>query len=204
MDFTPPKKDIVQMLTPQKEPMSSSIIPYKENRSFLDFVMGGTPQRPKTEQEIKHEKDVKRLKDIKKSTKTKHIFEYNDLKTDMTGQPNPNQDIGSSMINRAIKAKLARKELENKKQEKKVDAAKHIQSIYRGTKTRQALNNNIDFQDKIDSKIKRYSNAASEYNTRGKYDTSINEDLRDILKMNVLPGLLCLPGKKWKAKLRTP
>jgi hypothetical protein len=123
MSFPTPKKDIVQMLTPQKEPMSSSIIPYKENTSLLDFVMGGTPQKQKTAQEIKHEKNVNRLKEIKKSTKTKHIFEYNDLKTEMTGQPNPNQNIGSSMINRAIKGKMARKELENKKEEKKVDAA---------------------------------------------------------------------------------
>ena len=43
---------------------------------------------------------------------------------------------------------MARKELENKKQEKKVDAAKKIQANYKGTKTRQLLNNNIDFQDK--------------------------------------------------------
>ena len=185
MSFPTPKKDIVQMLTPQKEPMSSSIIPYKENTSLLDFVMGGTPQKPKTAQEIKHEKNINRLKEIKKSTKTKHIFEYNDLKTEMTGQPNPNQNIGSSMINRAIKGKMARKELENKKEEKKVDAAaKKIQANYKGTKTRQLLNNNIDFQDKINAKIKKYSNDASEYNTRGKYDTSINEDLRDMLKMN--------------------
>ena len=91
MDFTPPKKDIVQMLTPHKEPISSAITPYKENTSFLDFLMGGTPQKPKTEHEIKHEKKVNRLKEIKKSTKTKHIFEYNDLKTELTGEPNPNQ-----------------------------------------------------------------------------------------------------------------
>ncbi len=84
-----------------------------------DFLMGGTPQKPKTEHEIKHDKKVNRLKEIKKSTKTKHIYEYNDFKTILTGQPNPNQDIGSSMTNRAIKGKMARKELENEKQEKK-------------------------------------------------------------------------------------
>ncbi len=37
---------------------------------------------------------------------------------------------------------------------KKVDAAKKIQANYKGTKTRQLLNNNIDFQDKINAKIK--------------------------------------------------
>ncbi len=33
------------MLTPQKEPTSTAITPYKENRSLLDFVLGGTPQK---------------------------------------------------------------------------------------------------------------------------------------------------------------
>ena len=64
----------------------------------------------------------------------------------MTGKPNPNQEIGSSMINRAIKAKIARKELENKKAEKKSEAAKTIQTIYRGSKTRNTLSNDKDFQ----------------------------------------------------------
>ena len=100
----------------------------------------------KTEQEIKHEKKVNRLKEIKKDiSKPKQLFEYNDLKTELTGQPNPNNEIGSSMINRAIKAKIARNELENKKQTKKTETAvKKIQAIYKGTKTRQHLNNNID------------------------------------------------------------
>ncbi len=33
-------------LTPSKEPMSTEITPYKENKA-LDFVMGGTPQKKK-------------------------------------------------------------------------------------------------------------------------------------------------------------
>jgi hypothetical protein len=169
MSFTPPKKDIIQMLTPNKEPISTAITPYKENKSLLDFVMGGSSSKTKTAQEIKHEKKVNRLKEIKKDiSKPKQLFEYNDLKTELTGQPNPNNEIGSSMINRAIKAKIARNELENKKQTKKTETAvKKIQAIYKGTKTRQHLNNNIDFQDKIDKRIKQYSNAASEYHTRG-------------------------------------
>ena len=54
MNFTPPKRDIVQMLTPQKEPTSTAITPYKEKQSTLDFLMGGTPQKPKpTKEDIK-------------------------------------------------------------------------------------------------------------------------------------------------------
>ncbi len=36
------------MLTPSKEPMSTEITPYRENKSMLDFVMGGTQQKTKT------------------------------------------------------------------------------------------------------------------------------------------------------------
>ncbi len=96
MSFSPPKKDIVQMLTPNKEPTSTAITPYKENKSFLDFVMGGT--RQKTAQQLKTENDVKRIKELKHSTKPKHILECNILKTGVTGQPNPNPTIASSMI----------------------------------------------------------------------------------------------------------
>ena len=45
MVFTPPKRDIVEMMTPQKESTPSAIIPYRENRSLLDFAIGGTPQK---------------------------------------------------------------------------------------------------------------------------------------------------------------
>ncbi len=58
MTFTPPKRDIVEMMTPSQEPTTSTAItPYRENISFLDFLIGGTPQ--KTEQQLKTEKNVK-------------------------------------------------------------------------------------------------------------------------------------------------
>jgi hypothetical protein len=79
MTFTQPKRDIVEMMTPSKEPTTSTAItPYRENRSFLDFLMEGTPQ--KTEQQLKTEKNVKRLKEFKKDlSKPKKLFEHNDL-----------------------------------------------------------------------------------------------------------------------------
>jgi hypothetical protein len=37
------------MMTPQKEKESTAIVPFKENKSMLDFVIGGaTPKRLKT------------------------------------------------------------------------------------------------------------------------------------------------------------
>ncbi len=45
MSFTPPKKDIVEMLTPQKERQSTAITPYKGQQSTLEFLMGGTPKK---------------------------------------------------------------------------------------------------------------------------------------------------------------
>ena len=113
MSFTQPKKDIVEMLTPQKERKSTALTPYKGQQSTLDFLIGGTPQ--KTPQQLRVEKQINRLKEIKRSPKIKDIFEYNDLKTEMTKQPNPNKAIASSIINRAIKSNIARKELTDKK-----------------------------------------------------------------------------------------
>jgi hypothetical protein len=101
------------MLTPQKERKSTALTPYKGQQSTLDFLIGGTPQ--KTPQQLKVEKQIKRLKEIKRSPKIKDIFESNDLKTEMTNQPNPNKAIASSIINRAIKSNIARKELTEKK-----------------------------------------------------------------------------------------
>jgi hypothetical protein len=51
MTFTPPKRDIVEMMTPSKERQSTAITPYKGPQSTLDFLLGGTPQ--KTEQQLK-------------------------------------------------------------------------------------------------------------------------------------------------------
>jgi hypothetical protein len=63
MTFTPPKRDIVEMMTPSKERTSTAITPYKGTQRRLKILMGGTPQ--KTEQQLKTEKKVKRLKELK-------------------------------------------------------------------------------------------------------------------------------------------
>jgi hypothetical protein len=47
MSFTPPKKDIVQMLTPSKERQTTAITPYKGQQSTLDFLIGGTVEHHK-------------------------------------------------------------------------------------------------------------------------------------------------------------
>ena len=59
--------------------------------------------------------------------KAKEHFEYNDIKSEFTGQPNPNKDIASSMINRAIKSKLAIKELENKREQRIKEEARRLE-----------------------------------------------------------------------------
>jgi hypothetical protein len=69
MSCTPPKEDIVQMLTQQKEPKSTALTPYKGKHSTLDFLIGGTPQ--KTPQQIKVEKQIARLKEMKHSPNIK-------------------------------------------------------------------------------------------------------------------------------------
>jgi hypothetical protein len=114
MDFTQPKKDIVQMLTPQKEITSTAITPYREKKSFLDFVMGGTPHKKEpTKEDIKKGRLLELQK--KKQLNTKESFELNDLKSHFTAQPNPNSHVAGSMITKAIKSKIARKEFKNAK-----------------------------------------------------------------------------------------
>ena len=68
------------MLTPQKEPISTAITPYKEKQSTLDFLIGGTPQKPKpTKEDIKKARIIELQK--KKQMSTKETFELNDLKS---------------------------------------------------------------------------------------------------------------------------
>jgi hypothetical protein len=114
MSFTPPKKDIVEMMTPAKETKSTAIVPYKENKSFLDFVVGGTPQKLKTPKQHL-EKEKERLKELSKIDKksVKETFEFNKIKSQFTDQPNPNKDIAKSILTDAIKAKKARKEMQD-------------------------------------------------------------------------------------------
>jgi hypothetical protein len=129
MSFTPPKKDIVQMLTPSKERQSTAIIPYRANQSFLDFAIGGSPA--KTEQQLKIDKKVKRLKELKRNiSKPKQLFEYNDLKTEITNQPNPNKEIASGIIQRIAKSKLAQKELVDKKIDESIKQQKQREDAF--------------------------------------------------------------------------
>ena len=71
------------MMTPKKDTTSSEIIPYRENKSFLDFVVGGSPAKTKTQQEIKEEKMKAKLIELNKKKKlnAKELFELNDLKS---------------------------------------------------------------------------------------------------------------------------
>jgi len=176
MSFTPPKKDIVEMMTPQKEKESTALTPYKGQQSTLDFLIGGTPQ--KTPQQLKTEKKIARIKELKHSPKVKDIFEYNDLKSEMTSQPNPNKTIAGSIIGAAIKRKSASQIVKNIKEK----PIKTIQAIYRGNKERNKLANDKDFQNRIDMKIKKYGDAASEYKTRGADAPDINKEFSDIMK----------------------
>ena len=50
-----------------------------------------------------------------KNLNTQESFELNDLKSHFTSKPNPNPEIAGSMITKAIKNKIARKELVDKK-----------------------------------------------------------------------------------------
>ena len=58
MAFTPPKRDIVEMMTPQKEPTSTAITPYKENKKFIRFCNGRNTT--KTKNRTRHKRTKKK------------------------------------------------------------------------------------------------------------------------------------------------
>ncbi len=53
MSFTPPKRDIVEMMTPNKDAKSIAIIPYRENKSFFGLCYWWITSKTKTQQDIK-------------------------------------------------------------------------------------------------------------------------------------------------------
>ena len=120
LSFTPPKKDIVEMMTPSKDTTSTAITPYKGNKSLLDFVVGGTPKK-QTREEIEKQKLIELQK--KKKLSAKEAFELNSLKSLFTARPNPNPEIAGSMITKVIKNKIARKQF--KEAQETYDPAKH-------------------------------------------------------------------------------
>ena len=143
MSFTPPKRDIVEMMTPSKEGKSTAITPYKGKQSTLEFLMGGTPQKTKPTQE-----DIKkaRLTELKKKEKinAKELFELNDLKSHFTTQPNPNKDIARSIIGESIKRKAAaekvipiKREESIKQQKQREEASNRIRAAMQTKLTKQ-------------------------------------------------------------------
>lgn len=166
LTFTPPKRDIVEMMTPSK-PTSTAIVPYRENKSLLEFVAGGTPQKPKpTKEDIKKQ----RLQELqkKKQLNTKETFELNNLKSFFTAQPNQNPNIAGSIITKAIKNKIARKDF--KEAQDNYDPAKHQEKIREKRKeftriittqstTQQAKENAQKRLNKTEYLFKRKSNA---------------------------------------------
>jgi hypothetical protein len=47
MSFTPPKRDIVEMMTPNKYATSTAITPYRENKSFWTLLLVDHQQKQK-------------------------------------------------------------------------------------------------------------------------------------------------------------
>ena len=52
------------------------------------------------------------------------MFEYNDLKSELTGQPNPNKDIARSIIGESIKRKAAAEKVKPIKIEEDIKQSK--------------------------------------------------------------------------------
>ena len=157
MSFSPPKKDIVEMMTPSKDTSSTAIIPYRENRSLLDFAIGGSPAKIKTAQEIKEDKMKARLTELKKkkNLNTQELFELNDLKSHFTFQPNPNKKIASGIVQRIAKSKLAQNELVDKKIDESIKQQKQREDAFeriRAASKRKLTKQYVDAKKELKSK----------------------------------------------------
>jgi hypothetical protein len=85
-------------------------------------------------------------------------------------------------LQNAFRVRKAINTVADKYIDKQNKAATKIQGIVRGVKTRNKLNTDEQFQNRIDMKIKKYGDAASEFATRGKDSKKVNEEFSDIVK----------------------
>ena len=123
--------------------------------------------------EKKKEKDKKQLeKELSKNT----------ISQDLINVQTPIQKIAAKTLQNALRQKFARNKVADKYIEKQQSAAAKIQGLTRGVKTRNILANDKDFQNKIDMKIKKYGDAASEYKTRGADTKDINKEFSNVIK----------------------
>ena len=189
MAFTPPKRDIVEMMTPQKESTPSAIIPYRENRSLLDFAIGGTPQKIKTTQDINEEKMKNRLMELtkNKNLNAQELFELNDLKSHFTFKPNPNKKIASGIIQRIAKSKIAQKEL---KQNKRDAEDKIIEESIKHYKQREDASHKIQAFAK-NKLTKQYREAKKDLKIKNTGEPLVvNQNTKElILKKNRVRGI---------------
>ena len=85
-------------------------------------------------------------------------------------------------LQNAFRVKKAINTVADKYIDKQNKAATKIQGIVRGVKTRNKLNTDEQFQNRIDMKIKKYGDAASDFATRGKDSIKVNKEFSDIVK----------------------
>ena len=88
------------------------------------------------------------------------------------------QNQAKETLTKAIKRKVGYQKVKNIIE----DPAKKIQSTFRGYRTRSALAGDKDFQNKINMKIKQYSDAASDLKTRGSDAKGIIKEFSDVVK----------------------
>jgi hypothetical protein len=106
----------------------------------------------------------------------------NKISQDLINVQTPIQKKAATTLQTAIRQKIAKNKVADKYIERQQNAASKIQGLSRGIKTRNALANDKSFQNKIDMKIKKYGDAASEYKTRGADDPDINKEFSDVIK----------------------
>jgi hypothetical protein len=183
---------------PRPRPPPPPITPIKKKDSPKELNLTGLSGRDAMLAELKFaQSDEGKAEKARKKAETTAKTEAKPFEKETA----PNPDKAAIKLQEVIRGKITRNKISNeigqmetqiagienlvqKKQLilKKNKAASQIQALQRGIKTRNKLSNNADFQNKIDMKIKKYSDAASEFSTRGKDPPKVNKEFSDIMK----------------------
>jgi hypothetical protein len=110
--FTPAPK------TPQSKSTELIVRPEPQTlaQSMLEFVAGGgTPKQTHRKSEYDKQQEIKiaKMKELMggKKQSTKDKIQLSDIKPELTGTPNPNKDIASLAIQKAVRGHRARKQI---------------------------------------------------------------------------------------------
>ena len=186
----------IQVKTEVKPPTStpaktSELIVRPEPQSIIDFL-GGTPRKTKSDYDVAKEAKTAKIRTLntKPNKSLKETFEYNDLREELSGVPNPNKKIATDVI---ASAKLRNKVMPLYQMGK--ERYDSINKIKRAVKTKLAMNNLDEMKVNASIEKARQNDAATAIQkiARGKQarkEVSIEKQANELEKQKLAVNTL--------------